>query len=168
MTATTTQPAMDGAQLALLTARLQSFVRAMMNTLARTGRSGVLNTARDFSCCLVTADSELLAMAESLPIHVMRGPDLMARSMQEFHPQLEAGDAFLHNSPYHGNSHAADHTLLVPVVHDGVHRFILLVKAHQADCGNAMPTTYSADVADVYDRCRPLAIWPTGWSPAPW
>jgi N-methylhydantoinase B len=152
MTATTTQPAMDGAQLALLTARLQSVVRAMMNTLARTGRSGVLNTARDFSCCLVTADSELLAMAESLPIHVMRGPDLMARSMQEFHPQLEAGDAFLHNSPYHGNSHAADHTLLVPVVHDGVHRFTLLVKAHQADCGNAMPTTYSADVADVYEE----------------
>ncbi|PKW16352.1 hydantoinase B/oxoprolinase family protein [Saccharopolyspora spinosa] len=144
---------MDGVRLALLTSRLQSVVRAMMNTLARTGRSGVLNTARDFSCCIITHDARLLAMAESLPIHVMRGPDLLAEAMAEFHPVVRAGDAFLHNSPYHGNSHAADHSLLVPVVDaDGQHRFTLLVKAHQADCGNAAPTTYSADVRDVYEE----------------
>ena len=45
---------------------------AMTNTLLRTARSGVLNTARDFSCCILTADDELLAVAESLPIHVHR------------------------------------------------------------------------------------------------
>ncbi|PXY18963.1 hydantoinase B/oxoprolinase family protein [Prauserella muralis] len=140
----------DGVRLALLTSRLQSVARAMMNTLARTGRSGILNTARDFSCCIVTARGELLAMAESLPIHVMSGPDLMAQAMLEFHPEVAKGDAFLHNSPYHGNSHAADHTLLVPVVDGGEHRYTLMVKAHQADCGNAAPTTYSADATDVY------------------
>ena len=48
--------------------------RAMMNTLLRTARSAILNTARDFSCCILTADDEMLAMAESLPIHVMSGP----------------------------------------------------------------------------------------------
>ncbi|MCZ4602819.1 hydantoinase B/oxoprolinase family protein [Streptomyces sp. Lzd4kr] len=142
----------DGVQLALLTSRLQSVVRAMMNTLARTGRSGILNTARDFSCCIVTADCELLAMAESLPIHVMHGPDLMAKAMLEFHGDVRAGDAYLHNSPYHGNSHAADHSLLIPVVQDGVHRYTLLVKAHQADCGNGAPTTYATDAIDVYDE----------------
>lgn len=143
---------LDGVRLALVTSRLQSVVRAMMNTLARTGRSGILNTARDFSCCIITADCELLAMAESLPIHVMSGPDLMARSMVEHHPVLAAGDAFLHNSPYDGNSHAADHSLLVPVVEGGVHRFTLLVKAHQADCGNGAPTTYATDAVDVYSE----------------
>lgn len=142
----------DGVRLALLTSRLQSVARAMMNTLARTGRSGILNTARDFSCCIITAEGELLSMAESLPIHVMSGPDLMAQAMLDFHPELRAGDAFLHNSPYHGNSHAADHTLLIPVVDDGVHRFTLLVKAHQADCGNAAPTTYSVEATDVYSE----------------
>ena len=34
----------------------------MANTLLRTGRSGVLNIARDFSCCIVTADDGLLAV----------------------------------------------------------------------------------------------------------
>ena len=73
----------DGVQLALMSNRLDGIVRKMANTLLRTGRSGVLNMARDFSCCIVTADDELLAAAESLPIHVLSGPDLMAKSMKQ-------------------------------------------------------------------------------------
>ena len=144
---------MDGVRLAVLNNRLQGVARAMQNTLARTGRSGVLNTARDFSCCILTAEAELLATAESLPIHVMSGPDLMAARIRLLHPDLRRGDAFLHNSPYHGNSHAADHCLIVPVIDDdGVHRFTVLGKAHQADCGNALPTTYHAAARDVYEE----------------
>ena len=46
---------MDGYQLALLNNRFEAIVRAMMNTLLRTARSAILNTARDFSCCVLTA-----------------------------------------------------------------------------------------------------------------
>ena len=45
----------DGVRLAILNKRFENIVRKMANTLLRTGRSGVLNTARDFSCCIVTA-----------------------------------------------------------------------------------------------------------------
>lgn len=146
-----TAPQMDGVRLSVLNNRFEGIARKMANTLLRTGRSGVLNIARDFSCCIVTAGCELLAAAESLPIHVLSGPDLMARAMLDFHPAPQPGDAFLHNSPYHGCSHAADHTLLVPV-HDeaGRHRFTLVVKAHQADIGNSLPTTYHGAAIDVY------------------
>lgn len=142
---------LDGAELAILINRFEGIARKMTNTLYRTGRSGVLNRARDFSCCIVTHDCQLLATADSLPIHVLVGPDMMARAMKEFHPQLKRGDAFLHNSPYHGNSHAADHTILVPVIDDsGIHRYTVVTKAHQADCGNALPTTYMGAAVDVY------------------
>lgn len=142
-----------GVRLALLSNRFEGIARKMANTLLRSSRSGVINMARDFSCCIVTRGNELLAAAESLPIHVLSGPDLMARSMQEFHPRLEAGDAFLHNSPYHGCSHPADHTILVPVIDGaGVHRYTVLAKAHQADCGNSQPTTYAGGARDVYEE----------------
>lgn len=145
--------AVDGVLLAVLNSRLQGIARGMMNTLLRTGRSGVLNTARDFSCCILTGEGELLAAAESLPIHVMSGPDLIVGWIKHWHPELRRGDAFLHNSPYHGNSHAADHCLVVPVVDDdGVARLFVLAKAHQADCGNSIPTTYHATAADVYEE----------------
>ena len=93
---------LDGARLAIMSNRFEGIARKMANTLFRTGRSGVLNRARDFSCCIVTRDCELLSAAESLPIHVLAGPDQMAASMHQFHPELRKGDAFLHNSPYHG------------------------------------------------------------------
>ena len=73
---------LDGMQMAILNKRLEGVCRKMANTLFRTGRSGVLNTARDFSCCIVTADNQLLASAESLPIHVLSGPDLMSTAMR--------------------------------------------------------------------------------------
>jgi len=143
----------DAVTLAILSKRLEGIARKMASTLLRTGRSGVLNIARDFSCCIVTAGGDLLVTNEALPIHVLSGPDLMARVMTSFHPVLEAGDAFLNNSPYHGCSHAADHTLLVPVVDQaGVHRFTVVVKAHQADIGNSIPTTYHGSARDVYEE----------------
>lgn len=142
---------LNGAELAILINRFEGIARKMTNTLYRTGRSGVLNRARDFSCCIVTADCQLLATADSLPIHVLVGPDMMAQAMKDFHPNLRRGDAFLHNSPYHGSSHAADHVLLIPVIDGaGKHRFTVLTKAHQADCGNAEPTTYMGTAQDVY------------------
>ncbi|ALX16859.1 hydantoinase [Burkholderia cepacia JBK9] len=153
MTENTTKGRRDGVKLALVNNRLQGIARKMSNTLARTGRSGVLNIARDFSCCIVSADDELVAAAESLPIHVLSGPDLMSKSMKELHPGFLPGDVFLHNSPYHGCSHPADHTLLAPVFDgDGKHRFTILVKAHQADCGNSQPTTYMGTARDVYEE----------------
>src|SRR5690349_10879415 len=92
----TERAAPDGARLAVLSHRFEAIVRRMSNTLARSGRSGVLNTARDFSCCILTADGSVLMTGQSPPIHVMGGPDLQAKSMLQFYPQPKAGEAFLH------------------------------------------------------------------------
>jgi N-methylhydantoinase B len=142
-----------GVELALLQSRFEGVIRAMLNTLLRSARSAVLGVAHDFSCCVVTADGRLFAWAESIPIHTLRGPDLMSDWMHRLHPRIKRGDAFLNNSPYHGNTHAADWSLLVPVIDDqGVHRFTVVTKAHQGDCGNAKPTTYDIHAKDVYEE----------------
>jgi N-methylhydantoinase B len=139
--------------MAILANRLESIARQMAHTLHRSGRSGLINTARDLSCCILTAHHELVSEAESLPSHVLVGPDIMSRWLKEWHPSVRRGDAFLHNSPYHGNSHAADHTIIVPVVDDdSVHRFTVFAKAHQADIGNSKPTSYFSDARDVYEE----------------
>ena len=144
---------LDPITLAVLHKRFDAVTTKMANTLLRTGRSGVLNLARDFSTSVVTRECELLTGAESLPIHHLSGADLMARSMMDLHPNLKRGDAYLHNSPYHGCSHPADHTILVPVIDaKGVHQFTVWVKAHQADCGCSQPTTYMGHARDVYEE----------------
>jgi N-methylhydantoinase B len=140
---------LDPTLMAVLAHRFEAIVREMTNTLFRTGRSSIINMARDFSCSIITAQDELFAAAEGLQVHVL-GAGLQTRSMRELHPDLREGDAYLHNDPMLGNTHTADHTILVPVFVDGEHLFTASAKAHQADCGNAEPSTYVAYVEDVY------------------
>jgi N-methylhydantoinase B len=147
----TNPPPFDPVLLAVLSNRMDAIVREMTNTLLRAARSAVIAMSRDFSCCLVTGDGRLLATAEAAPVHVF-GTHLQAQAMTELHPDLKEGDAFLHNDPYLGNTHPADHTILVPVFCHGVHLFTAVAKAHQADIGNSIPTTYHAAARDIYEE----------------
>jgi N-methylhydantoinase B len=144
-------PSFDPVLLSVLANAFDGIVREMTNGLLRSARSSVINTARDFSCSILTADNELLASAEGCPVHVF-GSEPLGVAMRELHRDLAPGDAFLHNDPYRGNSHAADHAILVPIFVDGTHVFTGVAKAHQADCGNAIPTTFSPTARDVYEE----------------
>ena len=116
----------DPILMAVLANRLNAIVREMSNTLLKTARSAVLAVVRDFSCSIVTGDNRLLCPGEGLPVHIF-GSSLQSQSMVDLHADLAPGDAFLHNDPYLGNTHAADHMVMVPVFVDGVHLFLSLI-----------------------------------------
>lgn len=141
----------DSVRTAVMANKLDGIVREMTNTLLRSARSAVINSARDFSCAIATSDDQLLACAEGLPVHIF-GAELQTKALRAAHPEMREGDAYLDNNPYIGNSHAADHTILVPVFVEGEHLFTAVAKAHQADVGNSVPTTYFAAARDVYEE----------------
>ena len=143
-----TASAIDPIQLLIMANRLDGVVREMTNTLVRTAQSATL-AARDLSTSISSADHELFAAPEGIPVHVY-GSGLLCEAMAEIHPDFKEGDAFLHNDPYLGNTHAADHTVLVPAFCEGEHVFTMCVKAHQADIGDSLPTTYMPKAVDVY------------------
>ena len=143
---------LDPVTLAVMANRLDAILREMSSIILRTARSAVIGQSRDFSSAVISADNRVIATAEGLPAHIF-GAHLQTRSMCELHPDFKPGDAFLHNDPYMGNSHPADHTVLVPVFDDeGRHIFSLSCKGHQADCGNGIPSTYAAHAQDVYEE----------------
>jgi N-methylhydantoinase B len=144
-------PELDPVLMAVMANRVDGVVREMSNTLLRAARSAVLAVARDFSCAITTADNQLFSSAEGLPVHIF-GSHLQSASMCALHKDLAEGDAFLHNDPYLGNTHPADHMILVPVFFEGEHLFTACAKAHQADIGNSIPTTYHAAARDVYEE----------------
>jgi N-methylhydantoinase B len=141
----------DPVLLAVMANRVDAIVREMTSTVVMTACSSVIGMARDFSCSVLTADHQILSAAEGLPVHTFGG-GLQSKNLVALHPDLKEGDAYLNNDPYTGNSHPADHTFLVPVFHDGQHIFTTAVKCHQADCGNALPTTYNAAARDIYEE----------------
>jgi N-methylhydantoinase B len=141
----------DPVLLAIMANRVDAIVREMTNTVVLTARSSVIGMARDFSCSILTNQHEIFSAAEGLPVHIF-GSNLQGASLERIHPDFKEGDAFLHNDPYNGNTHPADHTILVPVFHAEQHVFTTVVKAHQADCGNSVPTTYYAQARNVYEE----------------
>ena len=142
----------DPVLLAVMANRMDAIVREMTSTVVLTACSSVIGMARDFSCSILTAENDILSAADGLPVHSFGG-NLQGVKLKEYHgSDLREGDAFLNNDPYSGNSHAADHTFLVPVFHEGEHVFTTVVKCHQADCGNGLPTTYNAAARDIYNE----------------
>lgn len=153
MTSTTLNPktqTIDAVTMGIMANRLDSITREMTNSMIRTARSTTM-AARDFSCSITSADHDLLSAPGGFPVHVY-GSSLVSKVMEEAHPDFREGDAFLHNDPYNGNTHAADHTLMVPVFVGGEHMFTAIAKAHQVDIGNSQPTTYMPNARDVYEE----------------
>ena len=143
---------LDPVLISVMANRLDGIVREMTNTLLRSARSAVISSARDFSCCLVTGDDQLLAPAEGLPVHIF-GCHIQTANMRKYHgDNIKRGDAYLDNDPYGGNTHPADHTFMVPVFFEGEHLFTTVSKCHMADIGNSIPSSYFVRAKDVYEE----------------
>lgn len=138
--------------MALLASRVGSISVQMNNIMIKSARSSVLALARDCSTAILDANGEVLAFPAGFPVHV-GGTSLAGKALLEMKgDQLKPGDAYLLNSPYHGNTHPADHTILVPVFYEEELLFICVCRGHQADVGNSIPTTYHSTAQDVYEE----------------
>lgn len=142
----------DPYTVVILRQRIEAIIREMVNALLRSGRSGVLNTALDFSCSLTDAKFQSVSVALGLPVHV-GAIDLIPRAVAAKHGDLlRPGDCYVNNSGYLGNTHCADFTLCVPVFHQGKLVFYTIARAHLGDMGFPIPSTYNPAARDVYEE----------------
>ncbi len=138
--------------MVVLRRRFEAIIREMINALFKSGRSGVLNTAMDFSCSLTDAKFQSISLALGLPVHV-GAIDLIPRAIAaKFGDDIHPGDCFVNNSGYLGNTHCADFTVCAPVFVDGRIAFYVIARAHLGDMGFPTPTTYGPLSRDVYEE----------------
>lgn len=145
-------PKTDLYTMIVLRRRFEAVIHEMINTLFRSGRSGVLNTAMDFSCAVTDWKMQSMSAAVGIPIHV-GAIDLIPKAIHaKFGDDLRPGDCFVNNSAYHGNSHCGDFTLCAPVFHDDKLMFFSIARAHFGDMGFPTPTTYAPRAKDMYEE----------------
>ena len=123
----------------------------MSETLVKSGRSGILNTAYDFSCAFVDRNfSTLSTSGGGLPFH-LNSIDMVPRAVAaKYGGDMQEGDIFACNDSYMGNTHCADITMVSPVVVDDQIVGYCCVRAHMADIGFPTPTTYDRQCRDYY------------------
>lgn len=136
----------------VLRRRFEAIIREMVNALFKSGRSGVLNTAMDFSCSLTDANFQSVSVALGLPVHVGAIELIPQAVKKKFGDAIRPGDCFVNNSAYHGNTHCGDFTLCAPVFMDGELIFYTIARAHLGDIGFPTATTYGPDSRDVYQE----------------
>lgn len=138
--------------MAIISSKINNISKQMTYTLQRSARSSIMSSARDFSTAICDMNGDVIALPNGFPVHVAN-MSLTAKTVFEFHSdELAPGDAYLNNSPYHGNTHMADHTIIVPVFYGDELMFLATVRGHQADIGNSVPTTYHAPAKDIYEE----------------
>ncbi len=141
----------DPYDMTVLSKQFESITREMTRVLLKSARSGVINTARDFSSAITRYDSRQFMIDEGLPIHVGNVHLIPEYTLDKF-DDIEPGDCFLTNSPYAGNTHHADYTLHAPVFINDEPVFWTISRAHQADVGAPIPSTYLGDAETIYEE----------------
>ena len=71
----------------------------------------------------------------------------------------------LHNDPYTGGNQLSDWKVTKPVFHDGEHVAWVVIAAHQADVGGAVPGSYNPNATDMWQeglRITPLKLYDGG------
>ena len=151
----------DRITVSVIQHRLQGIVHEMGEVMLRTAYSQVLNSNRDFSTSIFDSQGRLAAQAEHIPIHVGALPAALEAVLEAFPGQINPGDLFVLNDPYHGGSHLPDLTILRPIFLETALVFWAVTRAHQADIGGATHGGYNSQATEIWQeglRVTPLKL----------
>ncbi len=155
----------DPITISVVQHRLSGIVQEMGEAMLRTSFSQILNSSRDFSTAICGADSQLVAQADHIPVHVGALQPATASIIEAFGDDVHPGDIFLLNDPYFGGSHLPDVTAFAPVFIEDQLAFWAVNRAHHSDIGGATYGAYNAAAREIYQeglRLPPLRLYDKG------
>ena len=135
---------MNPAELQILGSRLASVADEMGAVLRRAASSPNIKERADCSAALFTADGELLAQAEHIPVHLGSMPASVAAAIA-----TGRRAELMLNDPFAGGTHVNDLTMVSPVVVDGVLVGWVANRAHHADVGGTAPGSMPPDALTI-------------------
>ena len=153
----------DPARFEVVKNALFSVTEEMKIVLAKTAYSPLLKIAGDYSCGIFDVAGNMVAQGPDLPVHLGSMPDAVRAVVAAF-PDVDAGDVFIHNDPYHGGSHLPDVNVIAPAFFGDRLLGYGCVRAHWPDIGSATPGSYGA-VTDIYGeglRLPPVRLYRNG------
>lgn len=159
-----TSEALDPIALEVLRHALSAVAEEMNANLVRTAYSPNIKERRDCSCAVFDPDGQMVAQAESIPVHLGAMPHSVAAAIARV-DVFSDGDIVVLNDPYAGGAHLPDITFVAPVfVEDALIAFVAN-RAHHADVGGKEPGSLAGDTVEIYQeglRIPPVRLWRRG------
>lgn len=156
---------LDPITMELIKNGLQAVVDEASFTLERTCASQLIKDAQDFSVGLCDEHGDLVAVSITAPSQIGVIPAVMKLVIERYRDDMEAGDVFIVNDPYHGGSHLNDLHIMKPVFHEGRIFAYATSKAHHSDVGGRVPGSMAFDNTEIFQeglRIPPLKLFRRG------
>ena len=154
----------DAVTLEVLRHAIAAVADEMNANLVRSAYSPNIKERRDCSSAVFDPQGQMVAQAESIPVHLGAMPYSVASAIRHASP-LDPGDIVILNDPYAGGAHLPDVTFVAPVYVE--ERLIAYVanRAHHADIGGKEPGSLAGDSVEIYQeglRIPPVRLWKQG------
>ena len=131
----------DPIALELFNNMFMNIAEQMGLRLQNTACSVNIKERLDFSCALFDGGGALIANAPHMPVHLGSMSESI-RTVIDRNPQMQNGDVYVLNDPYHGGTHLPDITVVTPVYvdpDDPIPGFFVASRGHHADIGGITP-----------------------------
>jgi N-methylhydantoinase B len=154
----------DGITLEVLRHAFTAVADEMNANLIRSAYSPNIKERRDCSSALFDAAGQMVAQADSIPVHLGAMPYSVAAALQAVE-SFRPGDVVVLNDPYAGGAHLPDITFVAPVFAGDRPVAFVANRAHHADVGGKEPGSLSGDTVEIYQeglRIPPIRLWRGG------
>ncbi len=151
----------DPVTLEIFNKQFMSIAEQMGLVLKNTASSVNIKERMDFSCAIFDANTDLVANAPHVPVH-LGSMDASVKSVIASGLPIEPGDVFVQNNPYEGGTHLPDITVVTPIFGENNHiQFYVASRGHHADVGGISPGSMSPNATNITQEgivitCRKL------------
>ncbi len=156
---------LDPVLVSVIASRLKAIGERMGVVVERSARSPLLVEGRDFSLGIYDRDGVLLEQTEYIPVLGYATTPGMRAIAERFRDDVRKGDVVLHNDPFTGGNQLSDWKVTKPVFAGDEHFGWVVIAAHQADVGGAVPGSYNPNATDLWQeglRITPLKLYDGG------
>lgn len=147
---------------------LETVSEEISKTMENTAVSQVFSEAHDYSSGIFFAKGgnvELLARANSQPVHIFAALTSVEAMLREFKYNLKEGDIIIATDPYFGGSHIPDWTVMKPIFYNNKPVFFPSVRAHFVEVGGPVAGGYNSAATEIWQegfRLAPMKLYEKG------
>ncbi|GMR09462.1 MAG: hydantoinase B/oxoprolinase family protein [Anaerolineae bacterium] len=144
----------DPFTLTIIQEHLRSAADEMFVRLGKASKSPIIYEVLDYSCALISTESELLAEAQGVPGFTGVLPFAVQSILDKYEPaEMRPGDVYATNDPYTGGgTHLSDVCLIGPIFWEGELVAFAANKAHWTEVGGMAAGSWTTDATEIYQE----------------
>ncbi|MFT7221197.1 MAG: N-methylhydantoinase B, partial [Candidatus Azotimanducaceae bacterium] len=132
--------------------KLLSVVDEMGVVMQRTSMSPVIYEVLDFACGICTAKMDLVAQTNGITLFTGTFGTQLRSVVEIYAGEMQPGDIYVTNDPYHGGTHACDFAIIRPLFQGSRLVAYALNVAHWVDVGGAVPGSLPPDANSTFQE----------------